>query len=597
CEENIIEDLSFKQDAIYEAEHKLNVQDMMETFDFTVASKIAGNLRDRNRIIIQDHMGIYREFIVEMITDLEDGTTEIQSNASYLNDITTAKPLKPKKFTKEMPTVILDYILADTGWEVADDSEVPGDFTIEWDKVIDRAEALKILQEETDMRLTYFIEVSGNKVNKRYVSIKKVDPLFNGEEIVYEDNLIGLKREIDFSEVATALLGVGPEESDGNGKEKERLYVEVVDDKAQEQFGLPQRYIWDYYEVPTESDEKVTKKLLEKRTKKELDERKKASVVYEVSSNAINAQVGDMIRVKDEHIVPEIYLEAEIIEINYDLLSKTKEYKFGILREFTRDQVYRQFNKFREELEKRLKDAVSNTDSIISERLEEELKYVERYIEKSPTPPLNPKESQLWLDTSHDGVAVLKRYENDEWIKSSVDDVKDIGGMTREETMYEALKERLTRNEVDYSEVFKRHGALVSEKHYHYVDEDTKNDLTNRYNALQQSYDDFKIAFNNINAEQPTIGLITTAISRAVEFEARLKEYNDSYYVARKSFDEVIGVLQSQYSDEKYNELLNDIADSVGGIVQDDGSIDMSEVNQKRLDEAMELVASAIGGT
>src|SRR5699024_3641223 len=150
-------------DAIYEAEHKLNVQDMMETFDFTVASKIAGNLRDRNRIIIQDHMGIYREFIVEMMTDLEDGTTEIQSNAYYLNDITTAKPLKPKKFTKDMTTVILDYILADTGWEVADDSDVPGDFTIEWDKVIDRAEALKILQEETDMRLTYFIEVSRNK--------------------------------------------------------------------------------------------------------------------------------------------------------------------------------------------------------------------------------------------------------------------------------------------------------------------------------------------------------------------------------------------------------------------------------------------------
>src|SRR5699024_11740951 len=32
--------------------------------------------------------------------------------------------------------------------------------------------------------------------------------------------------------------------------------------------------------------------------------------------------------------------------------------------------------------------------SIISERLEEELKYVERYIEKSPTPPLNPKEGR-----------------------------------------------------------------------------------------------------------------------------------------------------------------------------------------------------------
>src|SRR5699024_6991371 len=129
-EENIIEDLSFKQDAIYEAEHNLNVQDMMETFDFTVASKIAGNLRDRNRIIIQDHMGIYREFLVEMITDLEDGTTEIQSNASYLNDIATAKPLKPKKFTKEMPTVILDYILADTGRSEEHTSELQSRFDL-----------------------------------------------------------------------------------------------------------------------------------------------------------------------------------------------------------------------------------------------------------------------------------------------------------------------------------------------------------------------------------------------------------------------------------------------------------------------------------
>src|SRR5699024_6112886 len=259
--------------------------------------------------------------------------------------------------------------------------------------------------------------------------------------------------------------------------------------------------------------------------------------------------------------------------------------------------VYARFSAMLDKIRKQLSEVTDNADTIIEEVLDRKLIEYERYIHKGKQPPLNPKEGDLWLDTSHDGVAVLKRYENGEWIKSSVDDVKDIGGMTREETMYEALKERLVRNEVDYSEVFKRHGALVSEKHYHYVDDDTKNDLTNRYNALQQSYDDFKVAFNNINSEQPTIGLITTAISRAVEFEARLKEYNDSYYVARKSFDEVIALLQSQYSDEKYNELLNDIADSVGGIVNDDGSIDMSEVNQKRLDEAMELVASAIGGT
>src|SRR5699024_10746900 len=320
-----------------------------------------------------------------------------------------------------------------------------------------------------------------------------------------------------------------------------------------------------------------------------LNKRKQESISYDIDGIGLSASAGDMIRVKNEDFTPELYVDAEVVEVTTDLISGESTYKFGVIKEYTRDDVYSRFNAMLGNLRERLNKVVENTDSIISERLEEELKYVERYIEKSPTPPLNPKEGQLWLDTSHDGVAVLKRYENGEWIKSSIDDVKDIGGMTREETMYEALKERLTRNEVDYSEVFKRHGALVSEKHYHYVDEDTKNDLTNRYNALQQSYDDFKISFNNINSEQPTIGLITTAISRAVEFEARLKEYNDSYYVARKSFDEVIGVLQSQYSEEKFNEAMEELAEQIGGEWDGNELVVDGKVHEKFYDVRNEL--------
>ena len=560
--ENIIDDLSFKQDAIYDANHTINIQDTMETFDFEVSSKIAQNLRDRHRLLIQDHMGIYREFIIESIVDLESGVTEVQSNASYLEDIRTAKPVKPHSFKDKPPTVMMDYLLADTGWEVSPETEVPMNADFSWDKVTDRLELLKELQDVFNMRLLFYVEVGKNNVEKRYVKLVEVNPIFNGEEIDYKENLIGLKREIDYSEVVTALLGVGPEDSET----KKRIYVEVTDDKAQEQFGLPQRYIWDYYEVQVDSETEVNAGLIREETLNELERRKKAVVTYDISSTDIDAQVGDMIRVKDEDFNPEIYLEAEIVEIHYNLLNNVKEYKFGILKEFTREQVYSQYEKFRKELEERLKEIISNTDSIISERLEEELKYVERYIEKSPTPPLAPKEGDLWLDTSDPKVAILKRYENGKWVKSSVDHVNQIGGLTREETMYETLKERLYRIENSYFEAFKRHDALVTERHYHYVKDAIKNNLNIKLNGLKNSYDDFKIAFNNINLEQPTIGLITTAISRAVEFEAKLKEYNDSYYVARKAFDEVIAVLQSQYSDEKWEEAMQGVADSIGGV-------------------------------
>lgn len=581
---DIIDFISKSDGAVTEAEHMINVEDKLETFDFTVLTSRTEHMQKRNRVIIEDKDGQYREFIIYNISSDLNGYTRVQTNSSALEDIKTAKPVAPHKLNKYTVKQALEYALADTGWEVSDEAEWGGTRTTSWTGWHDRISILKQLETTYGMRLSFHVEVGSNKITNRYVSLNKVEPMFNGEEIVYGDNMINLKRTVDFSDIATALICLGPEDSE-TGK---REIVEVKDDDAQAQFGLPYRYIWDIYE-PQSSDEKMTKERLTTLGRTALNKRKQESISYEIDGIGLSASAGDMIRVKNEDFTPELYVDAEVVEVTTDLISGESTYKFGVIKEYTRDDVYARFNAMLSGLRERLNKVVENTDSIISERLEEALKYVERYIEKSPTPPLNPEEGQLWLDTSHDGVAVLKRYENGEWIKSSVDDVKDIGGMTREETMFEALKERSVRNEVDYSEVFKRHGALVSEKHYHYVDEDTKNDLTNRYNSLQQSYDDFKQAFNNINAEQPTIGLITTAISRAIEFEARLKEYNDSYYVARKSFDEVIGVLQSQYSEEKYNDAMQELAEQIGGEWNGNELIVDGKVHEKFYDVRNEL--------
>src|SRR5699024_7648655 len=127
--------------------------------------------------------------------------------------------------------------------------------------------------------------------------------------------------------------------------------------------------------------------------------------------------------------------DAEVIEIDYDMISGISDLKFGVIKEYERQDVYARFSAMLDKIRKQLSEVTDNADTIIEEVLDRKLIEYERYIHKGKQPPLNPKEGDLWLDTSHDGVAVLKRYENGEWIKSSVDDVKDIGGMTREETM------------------------------------------------------------------------------------------------------------------------------------------------------------------
>ena len=457
---DIIDFISKSDGAVTEAEHMINVEDKLETFDFTVLTSRTEHMQKRNRVIIEDKDGQYREFIIYNISSDLNGYTRVQTNASALEDIKTAKPVPPHKLDKHTVKQALEYALADTGWKVSDEAEWGGTRTTSWTGWHDRISILKQLETTYDMRLSFYVEVGSNKITNRYVSLNKVEPMFNGEEIVYGENMIDLKRTVDFSDIATALICLGPEDSE-TGK---REIVEVKDDDAQAQFGLPYRYIWDIYE-PQSSDEKMTRKRLTTLGRTALNKRKQESISYDIDGIGLSASAGDMIRVKNEDFTPELYVDAEVVEVTTDLISDESQYKFGVIKEYTRDDVYARFNAMLSGLRERLNKVVENTDSIISERLEEELKYVERYIEKSPTPPLNPKEGQLWLDTSHDGVAVLKRYENGEWVKSSVDDVKDIGGMTREETMYEALKERFVRNEVDYSEVFKRHGALVSEKH------------------------------------------------------------------------------------------------------------------------------------
>ena len=62
--------------------------------------KRAEKFRERHRVIIRDSNKQWREFIINWVQDTMDGYTEIECIASYLADITTAKPYAPGKFEK-----------------------------------------------------------------------------------------------------------------------------------------------------------------------------------------------------------------------------------------------------------------------------------------------------------------------------------------------------------------------------------------------------------------------------------------------------------------------------------------------------------------
>lgn len=561
--DNIIDFISQSDGALINAEMSMNVEEKTETFDFTIENTRAEKLRERNRIIAQDNNGTFREFVIIHITDNFDGTTEIECNASYLEDLKTAKPIKPGKFEAHTTTQALLKTLADTGWEVSDDTEYGGNRTTSWISHTNPFDLIYMLCTTYDMVPSFYIELGAHTVEHRYVSITKPKNLFKGKEITKGKDLTGMTRTIDLSEVKTALLAVGPEKEDGS-----RIETVVVDDEAQEIFGLPNRYIWDVYE-PESNDENMTLKRLTTLAKTELNKRNQAAISYEVSSidihkyyNDVTVHLRDIVRVKDRDFRPPLYIEAEVIGIKYNWLADESEFTFGNVIEYEETKLREFFTRKLDEITKKLNDNISNVNTIASDVVAGELEYYERKIFKGSEPPENPQNDTLWYDTSNPDVAVLRRYWNGKWITQTADDVEKIGGLRREQVMYRDLNNSFINLTIQHSKLQNDiYDVLNSE---YLVDDDLKGNLNQALLDVDNVYQEIKTNLDSMDEDTATIGKLVDTQTLFTTYRQKLQTLYKYVTDAKISIDNRLKLLQSQYTDEKFNEALTKVADKFG---------------------------------
>lgn len=560
--DNIIDFISQSDGALINVEMSMNVEEKTETFDFTIENTRAEKLRERNRIIAQDNNGTFREFIIIHIADNFDGTTEIECNASYLEDLKTAKPIKPGKFEAHTTTQALLKTLADTGWEVSDDTEYGGNRTTSWTSHTNPFDLIYMLCTTYDMVPSFYIELGAHTVEHRYVSITKPKNLFKGKEITKGKDLTGMTRTIDLSEVKTALLAVGPEKEDGS-----RIETVVVDDEAQEIFGLPNRYIWDVYE-PESNDENMTLKRLTTLAKTELNKRNQAAISYEVSSidihkyyNDVTVHLRDIVRVKDRDFRPPLYIEAEVIGIKYNWLADESEFTFGNVIEYEETKLREFFNRKLDEITKKLNDNISNVNTIVSDVVAGELEYYERKIFKGSEPPENPQNDTLWYDTSNPDVAVLRRYWNGEWITQTADDVEKIGGLRREQVMYRDLNNSFINLTIQHSKLQNDvYDVLNSE---YLVDDDLKGNLNLALLDVDAVYQEIKTNLDSMDEDTATIGKLIDTQTLFTMYRQKLQTLYKYVTDAKISIDKRLKLLQSQYTDEKFNDAMDKIAQSL----------------------------------
>lgn len=560
--DNIIDFISQSDGALINVEMSMNVEEKTETFDFTIENTRAEKLRERNRIIAQDNNGIFREFIIIHIADNFDGTTEIECNASYLEDLKTAKPIKPGKFEAHTTTQALLKTLADTGWKVSDDTEYGGNRTTSWTSHTNPFDLIYMLCTTYNMVPSFYIELGAHTVEHRYVSITKPKNLFKGKEITKGKDLTGMTRTIDLSEVKTALLAVGPEKEDGS-----RIETVVVDDEAQEIFGLPNRYIWDVYE-PESNDENMTLKRLTTLAKTELNKRNQAAISYEVSSidihkyyNDVTVHLRDIVRVKDRDFRPPLYIEAEVIGIKYNWLADESEFTFGNVIEYEETKLREFFNRKLDEITKKLNDNISNVNTIVSDVVAGELEYYERKIFKGAEPPENPQNDTLWYDTSNPDVAVLRRYWNGEWITQTADDVEKIGGLRREQVMYRDLNNSFINLTIQHSQLQNDVYDVLNNEYL--VDDDLKANLNQALSDVDSVYQNIKTNLDSMDEDTATIGKLVDTQTLFTVYREKLQTLYKYVTDAKISIDKRLKLLQSQYTDEKFNDAMDKIAQSL----------------------------------
>ncbi|HGH5463335.1 TPA: phage tail spike protein [Staphylococcus pseudintermedius] len=563
--------------------HKTKDNDLL---DIRILSQRAEHFKKRNRIIIQDKNGVYREYIIDRAE--EDGRyVDVECTASHLVDISTSKPIPPGKYEKMTINQKLSETLRDSGWVVGD-CDYAGLKTNSWTSVRTPLEMISQLETAHEVQADYEIEIDGYEVVERRVNMKIPAPLFKGKEIEYGKDLLSMKRVIDFSEVKTALFALGPEPEQGK-----RVETFVYDDEAQKQFDLPYRYIWGVYEPETE-DDNMSLQRLTTLAKTELNKRKSAAVSYEISVVDIEKEFpheviryGDIVRIKNPDFTPTLYAESEVIGIEHDLISNKCTYEFGKVVEYQEDDLLRYFRNRLGYFNQKFNDKFSNVNTIVRESIEGELQYFERKILKGDTPPENPINDLLWLDTSNTKVPVLRRYFNGKWIKSSAENASDVGAITREQAMYSGLSNTFVNLTIQHSRLMHEVSDVLESEYL--IDTDIKEEVNNKLNDTIGVFNTIKSNLDSMTSETATIGKLVDTQALFLEYREKLQALYNTVENAKIAIDERFKLLQSQYTDEKFNEALNNVASKLGLTVNEDnqlvGEVDVSKQINKAVRE------------
>ncbi|MCO4332826.1 hypothetical protein MTQ91_12980, partial [Staphylococcus hyicus] len=230
--------------------------------------------------------------------------------------------------------------------------------------------------------------------------------------------------------------------------------------------------------------------------------------------------------------------------------------------EYKESDLRAEFAKKLDAIRQKLNDKFTNVNTIVVDVVEGKLEYFERKILKGSEPPENPVNDMLWLDTSNPDVAVLRRYWEGQWINATAEKAEDIGAITREKALYSELNNTFVNLSI-------QHSKLLNEMHYvmnseYLVDFDLKDELNSKLDATVSIYNNIKNNIDSMTDETATIGKLIDTQTLFLNYRTTMQELYTVVERAKIAIDERFKLLQSQYTEEKFRDALQGIADKFG---------------------------------
>lgn len=474
-----------KEDDYWDDLRQWEMKDNVDQFGFTIAdgTKNAGKLMQKNLIVKQTRDGTFVSYVItetEQLTDVRSKKTHTLGEHTKLKKASVIKPQTLQATTVNEST---DFALQGTEWKRGI-TEFSGVRTIHIKDFTNPLDLLKQIASTFELEIRFRTEILGSFIVGRYVDLVKKVGRDNGKEFLLGKDVQGIRRIESSQDVVTALVGVGPQNSEtgefltfeeiNNGK----LYVGNND--ALQRWSKDGKHLFDIFTPQTE-DQDMTKQRLKQLTEAELKKRINSSTLYEVNAVALEkvfglsheaVRKGDTVRIKDTGFSPPLFLEARLIAADECDTDPSKDkYIFGNYREIkdTRsliDRLYAQImgslsNKASKELldmlDKKLQENVKETEVIrkeseaakkIAEQVAENLKNNTVDIIEGVNPPTaNLKDRKtLWQDISKGKPGILKLWKDGKW-DPVVPDVESVKKETLEQVSkdIEATKSELNQ--------------------------------------------------------------------------------------------------------------------------------------------------------